>query len=150
TNQKKYIDSNGRVYYRVSVLKGKGAPTEAAQDNAAKRGNVVDELTRKFFTFPINKNIFKEEGLRLVAKLNKQSGAFVTFEPEFFDQLYDILDQYAKEFEEKGYTIYANIPSVAGDLGSSKNNGYAGTIDLLAYDRNKGHYVLIDLKTTST
>tara|TARA_R110000851_G_scaffold268235_3_gene420944 strand:+ start:3890 stop:9604 length:5715 start_codon:yes stop_codon:yes gene_type:complete len=150
TNQKGYVDSNGNFHYRVSTLKGKGKPTEAKQQNAAKRGNVVDELTRIFFSYPVNINEFKKKGQDIVDKENKKDGMNLTFDPIFFEQLYNVLDQYAAEFEKKNYTIYSNIPSVAGKFGEGKSNMFGGTVDLLAYDHDQGHYVLIDLKTTST
>ena len=150
-NQKGYVDSNGDFYYRVSTLKGKGKLSTTNMKNAAKRGNVVDELVRAFFSYPVNRNVFLQMGKDTTAKQNKRGeGTPISFEDGFFDQLYNILDQYAAAFEEKNYTIYANIPSVAGSLGNTKYDKFGGTVDLLAYDHDQGHYVLIDLKTTSS
>jgi len=150
TNLKRYVDRNGRIYYRASVLKKTTEKDDEniSLSNAARRGNVVDELTRKFFSWAINKNEFRKYGMEAVAKENKKGGSKIVMQPQFFDQLYDILDQYAAEFEKRNWTVYANIPSVGAQLYAG-NNYYAGTVDLLVYDHNEGEYVIVDLKTTS-
>tara|TARA_R110000822_G_scaffold302649_2_gene426999 strand:- start:53721 stop:59300 length:5580 start_codon:yes stop_codon:yes gene_type:complete len=146
-HEKGYV-GGGEFYYRTSLLKGKGALTGNKANNSAARGNVIDELTRKFFTFAINRHEFIQAGKDQTLKQNKK-GYPISFQEGYFNQLYDILEVYATEFDNRGYTIYSNVPAVAGSLGNTKRNNFGGTIDLLAYDSKKGHYVLIDLKTTS-
>ena len=152
-SQEFYEDKFGKEYDRVSTLKD-GTPNLDKLNvyNAAKRGDVIDELLRLFFTKNITEADFIKLGKKQLDKVNKSKNkTTVKMADSFYKQLYDILYVYKKEFNNRGYTIYANSPTLKGKLGvNGKNAGrYAGTMDLLAYDNNNKKWIIIDLKTST-
>lgn len=148
---RKYVDQQGKKYNRASDLKNEKKKVDFNSKhifNSAKRGDVVDELVRNFFTIPIKKSEFLAKGNNIAQKIDKKRGGDeLIFDDSYFEGLYDILEAYAAEFDKLNYTIYPNVPSFGGVLGSK--GLFGGTIDLLAYDNTSKKYVLIDVKTTS-
>jgi len=148
-----YIDPKDKKkkFVRVSNLKDakKVDSTQLNIYNAAKRGDVTDELTRQFFSNKfMTKNDFVKHGEKEVDNVNKNKpNSVIIIHPQFFEQLYDILESYKVEFNKRNYTVYANTPPLSGTLGGTL---YAGTADLLAYDNTKKEWIYIDIKTSST
>lgn len=149
TDGKHYINEKGETANRVSSLK-KNANSSAKGINvinASTRGNVVDELTRLFFSGNLKKSDFTKRGNVITNQENGKKETSITITNNYFEDLYDILEEYRKEFDRLGFTIYANIPALDGTIG--KKGKIAGTIDLLAYDNTNKKWIIIDLKTTT-
>tara|TARA_R110000772_G_scaffold54130_1_gene123509 strand:+ start:20907 stop:26249 length:5343 start_codon:yes stop_codon:yes gene_type:complete len=145
-----YVDEKGVKHERVSTLKD-SAPNMNQDNvyNAAKRGNVVDELVRLFYeTTSVPLAEFIKRGHTYVAKQNKlKDRTSIVMSNSYFEELYNILEEYKIEFDRLGLTIYSNTPSLSGKIGSKGN--YAGTMDLLAFDNINNKWIVIDLKTST-
>ena len=137
----------------------KNKPKEKLSKKAsigAKRGDVVDNATRKFFSKPYTRSEFLEMVQEEVENVNKIKSDIknISFSKEAANDLFDILLEYDAYFGEKNFTIFPQeivlwneIPF--GNLGENKGL-YAGTTDLLAYDNNTGDWIIIDIKSSST
>lgn len=146
-----YIDEHGNEYNRVSSLKDSNINTDKINVyNAAKRGNVVDLLTRDFF----NKNITLEEFIKRGNDYLKEQNAkdnnrsTIKMSSNYFTNLFNILEQYKIEFDKRNYTVYSTSNALSGNIKTKGN--IAGTVDLLAYDNVKNEWVIIDLKTSTS
>ena len=138
-----------KKYSRVSTLKGGQInPDEINVYNAAKRGDVVDELIRQFFSNPyFKKSDFIKRGVIQVIDINKKKpNTQIMISDEFFGQLFNILETYKAEFDKRNWTVYSNSPALSGTIGTEL---FAGTGDLLVYDNNKKDWIFIDVKTSS-
>lgn len=156
-----YVDAKGNEYDRISTLKlKKGEEKDESINNkpnvynATKRGDVVDELLRLFFSKNnIDENEFVKYGKSILKKVNKKKPKFgdVVISDSYYKDLHNILLIYKKEFNNRNYTIYANSLPLKGKLGvNGSNQGrYAGSMDILAYDNNNKEWVIIDLKTST-
>ena len=136
-------------YNRVSTLKGaKINPDDINIYNAAKRGDVVDELIRQFFSNPyFKKSEFVKHGIIQVISINKvKPNTEIIMSDEFFGQLFNILEIYKAEFEKNNWTVYSNSPALSGTIGEEL---FAGTSDLLVFDNIKKEWMFIDIKTSS-
>lgn len=153
-----YVDEKSNDYNRVSNLKllskdkrntKKINPNDPSIKNASKRGNTVDELSRLFFSEIISIEDFIEEGERILQEQNElKPGTTIKMSEGYFIQLYNILEQYKKFFDDNGYTIFANTPSIGGVIG--KAGRYAGTLDFLLYKRATKEWFIVDLKTSTS
>lgn len=150
---KYYEDEQGNKYSRVSTLKDKDLNLDKINVyNAAKRGDVTDELLRLFFTKNISETEFLKLGKSILNKVNtEKSKSVISIADSYYQDLYNILITYKKEFNNRNYTIYANSYTLKGTLGvHGENSGrYAGTMDLLAYDNANKEWIIIDLKTST-
>ena len=148
-SERYYIDEKGNKYTRASELKESKTKNAKGANvvNASVRGNTVDELTRIFFSDTIKRNDFIKLGNVITDKQNSNKKQSVIITDDYFNALYDILEEYAAEFDRLGLTIYSNVPTVSGKLGTK--GLYAGTVDLLAYDNKEDKWIIIDLKTTT-
>ena len=146
--QSEYKDEKGVSHARVSTLKDTITDAGMAMYNASKRGNVVDELVRLFFTTHMTFDQFAKDASEITIKENKKKTlSKIEFEGDFFNKLFDILEVFKKDFDKKGYTIYANSNTLHGKIGEKL---FAGTMDLLAYDNINENWVIIDVKTQSS
>lgn len=160
------VDKDGNVveYERVSNVVGdKFDGSQANVYNAAKRGDVIDELTREFFStgftsieqFITAATATKEangfEGH--LTRINKERTLHgdIAISDEALRELYLILEEYKIYFDSRNFTVFANSPTLTGTLiKNGKEVKVAGTMDLLAYDNTNRNWYIIDLKTTST
>jgi hypothetical protein len=146
--QSEYKDEKSVSHARVSTLKDTITDAGMAMYNASKRGNVVDELVRLFFTTHMTFDQFAKDASEITSKENKKKTlSKIEFEGDFFNKLFDILEVFKKDFDKKGYTIYANSNTLHGKIGEKL---FAGTMDLLAYDNINENWVIIDVKTQSS
>lgn len=145
----KYVDKQGNEYSRVSTLKDKDPNLDKINVyNAAKRGDVTDELLRLFFTKNISEQEFMKYGKDILNEVNKiKNKSTISISDSYFKDLFNILTVYKNEFNRRKYTIYANTNPLKGRLGTSGN--FAGTMDLLAYDNTNKEWIIIDLKTST-
>jgi hypothetical protein len=144
-----YLNSKGDKHARISDLKSTPInPSDLRLYNGSKRGDVIDNVLRDFFsTNTIDKKEFLKLGLEYLAEQNKDKDKTVLAMTDiFFNQLYNIAEQYKLSFDQKGYTIYAKSNTLTGKI---NNKLYAGTMDLLAYDNINKEWVIIDIKSSS-
>jgi hypothetical protein len=151
-DESKYVDKEGNEYNRVTSLK---SDTKNKLDvNSTVRGNVIDSLLREHFSNmnTISKQAFVKRGFEFLEYENKikhkDESNYLKFEEKAFEELYNILEEYKQLFLQKGIKIYSTLPTVGGIIGSKGR--IAGTVDLIGYDEKNKHYVIIDLKTSST
>ena len=162
-----YIDPNEVIaegkkqskYRRVSILKQED-PSKPINGNApnmyngGKRGDVVDDLMREFFSSGFkNKDLFVSRGKEILERVNKEKTKHgdIQISDEAFKDLYSIFEDYKIEFDRLGLTVYSNVPTLYGKF---TNDGpfwgnFAGTVDLLAQENETGQWIIIDLKTSS-
>lgn len=147
---------NGKEHKRVSTLKKDfEGPMNESSIAGAIRGDVIDSMFRDAFSPDIaTRNRTQEEFKAIVKKrvedLQKDRKGFegnVVFEDATINQLYTTIKQYQNLFEKKGWIVYSQGITVNGKVG---NVDYAGTIDLLVFDKNTRKWIIIDVKTTST
>lgn len=144
-----YIDEIGNKYKRATSLKDKPYAADGLRMiNSAARGDIIDELTRIYFSTNITSDEFLKRGKIILNDVNTSKNSNIVISDRFFNSLYDILEDYKVLFDELDYTIYSNTPSIGGVIGNKGN--IAGTIDLLAYNNKSKKWVLIDLKTSTT
>lgn len=162
-----YIDPNEVVpegkkqskYRRVSILKQK-TPKDAVNGNSpnmyngGKRGDVIDNLMRDFFSIGFrNKEEFIQKANEYVDIQNKLKTKFgdIQISEEAFKDLYSILEDYKIEFDRMGLTVYSNVPSLHGTFTNKGDwwGNFAGTVDLLAQHNETGQWIIIDLKSSS-
>ena len=144
-----YVNSKGNKHKRVSTLKEGKVDNDAINIyNGGKRGDVVDEVIRQFFSNPyFKKSEFLKQGKKQVENINKvKPESTIIIEDKFFDQLFNILETYKMEFDKRNWTVYSNSPSLSGVI---DGEAYAGTGDLLVYDNTKKSWMFIDIKTSS-
>jgi hypothetical protein len=146
-----YVDPDTKEEFeRVSSLKKQPKPTMSLY-TGSKRGDIMDDLTRYFFSeAQISKEEFLEkanEVINYVNNLKNKSGTELEFTPEVLEELYDILEEYKEIFSENKWTIFADTNPLYGVIGSKGN--IAGAMDLLAYDNTNKKFIIIDLKTSS-
>jgi hypothetical protein len=142
--------TGGEVIDRVSTIKGEFKGDE----KAANRGTVIDDLYRDVIESyregtPLTKDdfiaLYNENPLKKEILENSNE----PFSDKFLDELYSTINKIIDKFEKDGYTLYANIPTVTGNLTvNGERKEYAGTIDVLAVDKN-GDYIILDFKTSS-
>lgn len=151
-DESKYVDKAGNEYNRVTSLK---SDTKNKLDvNSTVRGNVIDSLLREHFSNmnTISKEAFVKRGFEFLSNENKikheNESDYLKFEEKAFEELYVILEEYKQLFLQKDIKIYSTLPTVGGIIGSKGR--IAGTVDLIGYDEKNKHYVIIDLKTSST
>lgn len=153
--QKKFKNNPQRYRWervsKVTALKDVDL-TAANMYNAAKRGDVVDELVRVFFSKGFSDvNEFIARGGVEVEKVNKKKDKYgdITMSDNSFKELWNIVREYEIEFNRRGYTIYANTNPLFGELVKDKKKvKVGGAMDLLAKDK-LGAYHIIDIKTST-
>ena len=128
---------------RVSELKPEFSGDKRKGAIAAERGNIIDFLIRRFFEDRITADNINSAAEAFRKAYGKKK---ITFEPGFFDQMFKSFQLIKEEFDQKGWTIVSNLPTLFGTLGVDL---YAGTTDLLARDKD-GNYFIIDLKTSGS
>jgi hypothetical protein len=128
---------------RVSELKPEFSGDKRKGAIAAERGNIIDFLIRRFFEDRITADNINSAAEAFRKAYGKKK---ITFEPGFFDQMFENFQLIKEEFDQKGWTIVSNLPTLFGTLGVDL---YAGTTDLLARDKD-GNYFIIDLKTSGS
>jgi hypothetical protein len=128
---------------RVSELKLEFSGDKRKGAIAAERGNIIDFLIRRFFEDRITADNINSAAEAFRKAYGKKK---ITFEPGFFDQMFESFQLIKEEFDQKGWTIVSNLPTLFGTLGVDL---YAGTTDLLARDKD-GNYFIIDLKTSGS
>jgi len=135
-NSNEYIDSFGKIYDRVSTLIKK---TGVFKKGDADRGTIIDSLLRDF----ISNNIISEKDL--IEKYNKiDKGESLPFTGDMLSDLFMIFSEIKKT--TNNLELISDIPTLWGVI-NGKN--VAGTIDLLAIDKNTGKVFIIDLKTST-
>ena len=142
--------TGGEVIPRVSTIKGEFKGDE----KAANRGTVIDDLYRDVIESyrdgnPLTKDdfiaLYNENPLKKEILENSNE----PFSDKFLDELYSTINTIIDKFEKDGYTLYANIPTITGNLTvNGERKEYAGTIDVLAVDK-EGNYIILDFKTSS-
>lgn len=147
------LTEDGKAYFnesqskqrakRVSELKDEYSGDPKKAPFYAARGNVIDFLVRRFFENRITADNIKFAADAYIKDSVKKK---ITFEPGFFDELFKKFELIKEEFDQKGWTIVSDLPTLFGNLGVDL---YAGTTDLLARDKD-GNYFIIDLKTSSS
>ena len=144
-DETKYVDKKGVVYNRVSDLK---ADSNDINKASTVRGDTIDEMVRTHFSRLISMDItqFVNYGKETLKKVNIKKKTEVEISDKAFEELFSILEGYKKFFIEKNWKIHTSIPTLAGNIGKTN---YAGTIDILAYDKNTKEFIIIDLKTSS-
>ena len=150
------IEAKVLAYQRVSNVtnpsKDKQSLRGANSYNAAKRGDVTDNLIRDFFSVGF-KNIddFMERGKKYLAHTNKENNKYgdIYLSDNTFTELYTIVSEYEIEFHKRGYTIYSTTNPLFGTLIKNKKKiPTAGSMDLLAIDK-AGNRIIIDIKTSN-
>lgn len=146
---KYYVDNRGQRYSRVTSLKETDIDANINVDSTV-RGDVIDELIRLQLSsiVPLTLEEFNKRGKEFLKKTNSKKKTKVQFSDKAYNDLYDILNVYKEEFVKKDLVIFSNSPSLGGKLGSK--GMYAGTMDLLAYDKKNKQWVIIDIKSSST
>lgn len=147
----KYVDQHGNIFNRMSELKDIKFTDTEASIAGIKRGNVSDKLIRDFFA-PGNeltdKEFFRVRGYQYLDTENKlRTANTLLIGDDWFNALFDIYSDYKELFDEKGYTVYSDVPTLPMKLGDKGE--YAGTVDLLLYDNNDKSWIIVDLKTSS-
>lgn len=146
-DEKTYTD--GKItYQRASDLKSEKTEKAAPQETSV-RGNTVDELIRLHLSALVtpSKEEFVKRGKLLLQQENTKRKTNLIFSDKAFEELYNVLEMYKKEFAKRNWFVFANTPTLGGQLGSK--GMYAGTMDLLVYDRKTKEYIIVDIKTTS-
>lgn len=143
-------ETTGEEFDRVSSLKGK-VKVDNKMYVASKRGDVIDSLTRLFFSeAEVGKKDFYEAAENTIIDINERKNKPNTeldFTKEVIDELYDILDEYKDLFNKNNWTVYAETYPISGKIGSK--GSIAGAVDLLIYDNTNKKWIIIDLKTSS-
>ena len=146
-DEKTYTD--GKItYQRASDLKSETKDSPAPQETSV-RGNTIDELIRLQLSSLVtpSKEEFINRGKLLLQQENTKRKTNLIISDKAFSELYDVLEMYKKEFTKRNWFVFANTPTIGGQLG---NKGmYAGTMDLLVYDKKTKEYIIVDIKTTS-
>lgn len=147
------LTEDGKAYFnesqskqrakRVSELKDEYSGDPKRAPFYAARGNVIDFLIRRFFEDRITADNIKFAADAYIKDSVKKK---IIFEAGFFDELFKKFELIKEEFDQKGWTIISDLPTLFGNLGVDL---YAGTTDLLARDKD-GNYFIIDLKTSSS
>lgn len=108
---------------------------------AAARGNIIDALYKQYLlgdlqSFDDFKRVYKE-----VQK--KPRNAYVNFNDEMLQDLFDIVRNVQRELNKKGLKVIPDFPIISGQLG---NIPTAGEMDILAYNK-AGKVFIIDIKS---
>lgn len=144
-----YVDKKGQKYNRVTSLKETNIDANINVDSTV-RGDVIDELIRLQLSslVPLTLDEFSKRGKEFLKKVNKNKKTKVQFSDKAYNDLYDALNVYKEEFNKRDLIVFSNSPSLGGRLGTK--GMFAGTMDLLAYDKKNKQWVIIDVKTSST
>lgn len=150
SDESAYIDKQGREYKRVSTLKdGNIDLTSDILLNFAKRGNVIDLLVRDFFgvSYMSYEDFRKNATKHINAENTKKKQTTIQISDSLYEKLYSILEDYKAEFDRLEFTIWSSSPELSGSLGNKGR--FAGTMDLLAFDRKNNEWIIIDLKAAT-
>lgn len=142
--------TTGEEFDRVSSLKG-AVTVDEKMYVASKRGDVIDTLTRLFFSdAKLSKKDFYNSAEETIIDVNERKNRPNTeldFTKEVIDELYDILEEYKDLFNRNDWTVFADTYPISGKIGAKGN--IAGAVDLLIYDNKNKKWLIIDLKTSS-
>jgi len=151
-NERTYYkdDKTGEEFERVSSVKDQPKSTRPLY-LGSKRGDIMDELTRFFFSdAKVSKQEFLSKAADVIIDVNErknQPNSELEFSDDVLEELYDILEEYKDLFNRNNWTVYANTFPLSGVIGSKGK--IAGAMDLLIYDNTNKKWIIIDLKTSS-
>ena len=154
-NNNNYVEINaeGKVIQgtereRQSVIKEELKPYDGpkvSSDEGAKRGIIIDEISRKFLNGDIES---LEELTTLYNTLKKEEttnqNREVVFHEKFLKGLHGILSKIKSQLSD--YKVYSDLPVLWGELGGRK---VAAKIDLLLYNKKTKTFSIVDLKTSA-